>query len=161
MADFPHLNIQTETVTFEKLPIGFDARVPRRVLQDLTAVHRDHGLRQATIHQQLSPIYDELFISLRSYLLKSLHQERKIAGQEDVPTTAWDHVKHEMLKSTRPWVVWLAKKFTPPKYSTIVTEVVFETRVCPHNDSYLSDSQQHFRWMLWRDDNRLGFPPNE
>jgi len=155
---YPHLNINTESVILEKMLVSASASVSASVLRDLAAVHRDHALGLAKVYQELSPVADRLLITMRTWLLRGQHTEQTITKTVQVPTSAWDHVKHDMLQSTKSWVVWLGELFKAPNYTTIVQEEIHETRVCPHNDTYFSDSQQHIRYMLWRADengNRL------
>src|SRR5271157_174953 len=116
---FPHLNINTERVIFERMLVSASAAVSADVLRDLAAVHRDHALGMAKVYQELSPVADHLLITMRTYLLKSIHTERK-ATTIQVPRTGWDHVKHDMLLSPRHWVVWLAMRFKAPEYDTII-----------------------------------------
>ena len=148
---FPHLNINTERVVMDKYYFGATGRVSSLVLNELKAQHRDHPFRQAVIEEHLSPVYDELVIYIKSWLLKSQHVEKKTTTVR-VPHGWWDHAKHDMLLSTKRWIVWLARKLDPPQYDTIVQEEVHETRVCPHNDTYFSENSQHITWMLWRND---------
>lgn len=149
---FPTLSIDAERVTFDKLYFGVKAHIPQIVLRELTVAHRDHPLRQATLQAELNPMYDELIISMCGWLLKSQHTEIKKQFPVSVPLTWWDHIKHDMLQSTRRWVVWLARQFKPPTYAYIVQHEVHETRVCPHNNSYFSESAQHIQWLA-RSDN--------
>lgn len=152
---FTTLNMNTERVVMDKHYFGASGRVAGHALAQLEAVHRDHPFRQGRMEEYLSPMRDELVITISSWLLKSQHVEKKTTTVR-VPHGWWDHAKHDMLLSTKHWIVWLARKFDPPQYDTIVQEEVHETRVCPHNDTYFSENQQHISWMLWRpdDDNR-------
>ena len=154
---YPHLNMETERLVLDKEFIHATARVEARVLRDLAAVHRDHTLGVAKLHQELSPIADELLIGLSTYILKSQHVEKMEMGSIEVPKTWWDHVKQDALLSRKPWIVRLAKLFTPPEYETITVQTIYETRVCPHNDSYVSEGQQHLHFLMWKptDGNRL------
>ena len=149
---YPHLNMDTERVVFDKEMITASARVSAHVLRDLAAVHRDHTLGYAKVFQELSPVADELLLVMSTWILKGRHVEKHDASPVLVPTSWWDHVKHDMLSSKKGWVVWVAELFKAPNYTTIFREEIHETRVCPHNDTYFSDSQQHMFYMLYRND---------
>ena len=154
---YPHLNMTTERVILDKEFISATARVEARVLRDLAAVKRDHTLGYAKVFQELSPVADELLIAMRTWILKSRHVEKTNASPVLVPTTWWDHLKHDMLASKRGWVVWVAELFKAPNYTTIHREEIHETRVCPHNDKYFSESQQHLEYLMWKPDgDKLG-----
>lgn len=147
---YPTLMLDTERVVFDKEFISATAAVSARVLRELSAVHRDHTLGMSRVYQELSPISDQLLITMQTWILKSQHVEKK-TNTINVPKTWWDHAKHEALLSTRRWVVWFAKRFKAPEYDTIVQEETHTTRVCPHNDTYFSESRQHIEYLLWRD----------
>jgi hypothetical protein len=150
MKDFP-VNFNSESVLVEKLWVGMQSRVSRAVLQDLARMHQDHTLRQSTIYTQLSPILDEMFISLRGYLLKSMQEEKKTLTVV-IPATWFDHLKHDMLASGKAWQIWLVKTFSPKINMVTKTEETKTIRVCPHNDSYWSDDTRHLRFIMWKDD---------
>jgi hypothetical protein len=80
-----------------------------------------------------------------------MHVEMKTVSIS-VPATWWDHLKDDLLKSGVGWKAWLAGHLAPPQYVTKSEEYAAETRVCPHNDTYLSESEQHINYLLWRDD---------
>lgn len=107
----PHLHINNENVLLERMLVSASAATSASVLRDLAAVHRDHALGMAKVFQELSPLGDALLITMRTWLLKGMHVEQTITKTVQVPTSAWDHVKHDMLKSTKPWVVWLGELF--------------------------------------------------
>lgn len=148
---YPTLNINTEKVTFEKFYFGASARVASYVLRELAAQHRDQPLRMGVVYQELSPIYDEMLISIRAWMLKSMHEEVRTITIT-APATWWDHLKDDFLKSESKFKVWLAQRFAPPQYVTNSKEYKENIRVCPHNDTYFSESQQHMQWLLWRND---------
>lgn len=152
---FPHLNINTEKVVLEKFFIGMQSRIPMYVLQDLAKRHQDHVLRQGKLYTELSPIVDEMLIYLRAYLLRGMHTEKKTLTVV-TPATWFDHLKYDMLASGKAWRVWLVKTFSPNISMTTKTEEAEVIRVCPHNDSYWSESDQHLHFLLWRYDNNNG-----
>lgn len=149
--NFPTLNINTETVVLEKYFFGANARVSQIALQELAHVHRDQTLRMTRIYEELSPMYGDLLIGIRGYLLKSAHEEVKTITIS-APATWWDHLKSDFLKSGVKWRVWLAGKFEPPQYVTNSREYKETVRVCPHNDTYFSESSNHISYLLWKDD---------
>lgn len=152
---YPHLNINTENVILEKMLVSASASVSSQVLRDLAAVHRDHTLGWTKVHQELSPYADRLLVTLSTWILKGQHVETVPANPVTVPTTWWDHLKHDMLASKKGWVVWVAGLFKDPNYTTIFREDHHITHVCPHNDTYFSDSQQHINYLLWKNDKDL------
>jgi len=152
---FPHSNINTESMVVEKFLVGVNTIVSQRVLRDLAAIHSDHTMRQGTIHYELSPILDEMFIALRAYLFKGMRTEKKTLTVL-VPATWFDHLKHDMLASGKAWRIWLVKTFSPKVNMKTETKEVEYIRVCPHNDTYFSDSDMHLRFLMWKDDNYSG-----
>lgn len=146
--------MNTESVLLDKLYFGATAAVSAQALRSLSAVHRDHVLGHARAQQELSHASDQMLLAITSYALKSRHLEKTVTNTVEVPTSWWDHLKHDMLNGMQPKLVWLAGLFKAPNYTTIVQAEIHETRVCPHNDTYFSDSQQHIHYLLWRaDDN--------
>ncbi len=144
----PYPNV--EKVMFENFHFGASARVSQFVLYDLAAVHRDATLRMGTIYQELSPVYNDLLITVRAFMLKSMHSEKKTVTFS-APATWWDHLKDDFLNSGVQWKAWLARQFAPPQYVTKSEDYVLETRVCPHNDTYFSEnSRTHIDWLQWR-----------
>jgi hypothetical protein len=143
------VDYSSESVLVEKLMVGMVSRVSRAVLQDLKNLHQDHVLRQSTIYTQLSPILDEMFISMRNYLLKSMAEEKKTMVVI-TPATWFDHLKHAMLASGKAWQIWLVNTFSPGVKMTIHSQETKTIRVCPHNDSYWSESSQHLRFIMWK-----------
>lgn len=148
---YPGLNLRSEMVTFDRFLIGVDAAVSGAVLRDLALVRRDQVLRMGTVHSEISPVYTHMLFSMRAWLLKSQHVEMKTISFT-TPATWWDHLKDDFLKSGVRWKMWLAGRFAPPQYATQSEKYAEETRVCPHNDTYFSESKQHIDYLLWRDD---------
>jgi hypothetical protein len=148
MKEFP-VDFSSESILVEKLWVGMVSRVSRSVLQDLKRVHQDHTLRQSTIYTELSPVLDEMFISMRGYLLKSMAEETKTMVVI-TPATWFDHLKHAILGSGKSWQIWLVKTFSPKVNMTIHSQETKTIRVCPHNDSYWSESTQHLRFITWK-----------
>lgn len=146
-----NLNFNPETVTFDRFLLNVNAAVSEAVLSDLAAEHRDMPLRMGTVSSELGHVYTHMIFSMRAWLLKSQHVE-KTTTTISVPATWWDHLKHDMLSSSSKLEVWLAARFAAPTYTTIVQAEIHETRVCPHNDTYLSESQTHINYLLWRND---------
>jgi len=142
----------TDVVTFDRLLVNVDAAVSEAVLHDLAVAHRDMPLRMSTVSSGLSYVAPHMLFSMRAWLLKSMHVEKGARKPFLVPKTWFDHVKHDMLGSKKNWVVWLAKQLTAPNYDTIFQEEVYETRVCPHNNTYLPEDKKHIEYLLWRDD---------
>jgi hypothetical protein len=147
---YPHLNFNTETVILEKFFIGSNSRIPREILKDLAKYHQDHTLRQGKVYTEVSPVTDEMLIGIRAYLLKGMHEEMETMSVS-YPATWFDHLKASWLESGVTWKMWLAGKLTPPQFVTEAREVK-TIRVCPHNDTYFSESQQHIQYLLWRND---------
>lgn len=153
MKKFPTIAIDTERVLLEKFFMGATGRVPRRVLQELTGLHSDQVLRQSALWAELSPITDELILWMRTYMLKGIKDEKETMSVT-YPATWFDHLKDAWLKSGVSWKTWLGRRFAPPKYTTEAREVK-TIRVCPHYDSYFSESQQHIQYLLWRTPNPI------
>lgn len=151
---FPHLTINTETVLLEKFFVGVQSRMPMRILQDLAKRHQDHVVRQGKLYTNLDPVTDEMLIAMRLYLFKGMHDEKEVLSVT-YPATWFDHLKDAWLKSGVSWKAWAAGKLAPPKYTTEVRETKI-IRVCPHNDTYFSDSDQHLYYLLWRYDENNG-----
>ena len=147
---YPTLNLDTERVVFDKQFISATAAVSARVLRELSAVHRDHTLGMSKVYQELSPVSYQLLITMQTWILKSQHIEKTAADPVYVPTSWWDHLKHDMLESKKGWMVWVAELFKAPKYTIIPRQDIQITRVCPHNDTYFSESKQHIEYLLWR-----------
>lgn len=148
---FPALNIQTESVVLEKWMFGMHSRVSRHVLEDLRRRHSDKTLLHGKLDVDLSPITDEMLISMRAFMLKSQHVETETLSVE-TPATWFDHLKHDWLNSGVSWKVWLAGKLAAPVMVTKSKTVDKITRVCPHNDSYLDENRIHLEWLMWRHD---------
>ena len=149
---YPNRGFQPERVTFDRLIVSMDAAVSDAVLHDLAVVHRDMPLRMSTVFSEHSSIAPHMLFSMRAWLLKSMHVEKGARKPFLVPKTWWDHAKHDMLGSTDKRVVWFAKLFTAPDYDTIFQEEIYETRVCPHDNTYLPEDKQHIEYLLWRND---------
>lgn len=145
------LSFKTESVILEKYMYGMHSRVSRHVLEDLAKMHRDQSMRQAKLYTELSPITDEMLIAMRSFLLKSQHTEKETLSVS-TPATWFDHLKRDWLESGVSWKMWVAGKLEPPKFVTESRTVDKTVRVCPHNDTYFSESQMHVEWLLWRHD---------
>jgi hypothetical protein len=151
MKNFP-VNFNSETVTVEKYWLGMTSRVSRQILYDLARKHQDHVLRRGIISTELSPILDEMFIYLRTYLFKSMQEEKVILTVIN-PATWFDHLKHDMLASGKAWQIWLVKTFSPEVKMKTETKECKVVRVCPHDDSYWSESTQHIQFIMWKNDN--------
>ena len=141
-------------IVLTKLHVGVTQSVPQRVLEDLAAEHKDNVLRFATIDSWTDPILGQMFFALRSYLLKSEHSETQMLSVE-TPATWWDHLKHDWINSNSPIYRWLAHQLivTPPRYRTESKMVETVVRVCPHNNTYLMESEDHFKFLMWEDKN--------
>jgi len=148
---FPNLEIKTEKLVLEKYLCGVNSRVAHQTLEMLKARHSDHALRQGYLYTDISPITDEMIIALRIYLLKSMTTEKKTLSIV-VPATWFDHLKHDMLASKKVWQVWLVKALSPKVNMKVETkEFDAVIRVCPHNDSYMSEDNTHFNFLMWKD----------
>jgi len=135
-----------------KWQIGVTQAVPKRILEDLAKEHKDNVLRFATVDSWTDSIMDHMLYTLRSYLLKSQHSEKQTISVE-TPATWWDHLKHDWINSDSPIRRWFAHQLivTPPRYHTESKEVEVLIRVCPHSDTYFSESQQHVEFLMWND----------
>jgi hypothetical protein len=146
---FQKLNVNLEKVVLQKYFIGVDSRVSREVLDSLAQRHSDHALRQGVLYTSLSPVTDEMLLAMRVYLLKSVHTEKETLSVS-VPATWFDHLKRDWLESGIPWKMWIARRLSPPKSVTESRTVDKLTRVCPHHDSYMSESTDHIEFLMWK-----------
>lgn len=145
----PHFKINTDRIVLEKFLLGVQSRVPMQILKDLANRHQDHPVRQGTLYTSPDPVIDQMMIAIRMYLFKGIHDEKETMSVV-YPATWFDHLKDAWLKSGVSWKAWLAEKLAPPKYTTEAREVK-TIRVCPHNDTYFSDSDMHLYYLIYRD----------
>jgi hypothetical protein len=124
-----------------------------REMLELRTNHTDHAVHMADIEEMQDRIMGQLIYTLRIYLLKSLHNEIKWVHIK-VPNTWWDHLKHDFATPINPgWKRWVVACLPPPKYRMESKSVETLVRLCPHNDSYLSEKpEQHFYFLTQEDE---------
>ncbi len=132
-------------VVVGKQAIGVHMAIPRELIEN----HIDNVLRFGTLEERQDYIMGHLIYEFSSYLLKSTHNETAWIGV-DTPATWWDHLKHDFAKSPKAWQRWTASKLSAPQYRTESKKIETVVRLCPHNDSYLSEKpEEHFHWLTW------------
>jgi hypothetical protein len=80
--------------------------------------------------------------TLRSYLVKGVHQEQRTTHLT-TPATWWDHFKEAKFPA------WLLKRF-PVKYTERPFTYESQTRICPHADFAWGD-QSHIDFLTYQD----------
>lgn len=160
MANIRAYQPKVEHYVFAKEPILVNSRLSDTILQDLKAVHRDGPFRMADFATTPDHFFGGVLIAMRSYLLASTHKETATLSVR-TPATWWDHLKHDMLMSKEHKLLrWVVSHCAPPAYKYESKEVVKETRMCPHNNSYIQDDEQHAHFLSWKidlnDDNKVG-----
>jgi hypothetical protein len=80
--------------------------------------------------------------TLRSYLVKGVHQEQRTTHLT-TPATWWDHFKEAKFPA------WLLKRF-PVKYTERPFTYESQTRICPHADFSWGD-QSHIDFLTYSD----------
>lgn len=138
-----------ERIVLDKFLVGSSASVSKESLECLRAVHRDISLSQAEVSSYPSKVMDHMVYNLRTWLLKSHHSETRTLTVR-TPKTWLDHLKHDMLASGCRFLVFAASKFSPPEYVEESKQVETLIRVCPHNDSYFSESREHIEFLSWK-----------
>lgn len=155
--------IVPERTVLGKYLLGVTSRVTDDMLRDLADRHQDHVVRQAIVESQPDYMMRGFLISLRTWLLKSLHVERQTLSVR-TPKTWRDHWKHDALMGEgcanvqhhlcgwHSLLRWLAAKMDPPEYAYETKEVETQVRVCPHNNTYFAEGKEHLDFLTWRDD---------
>ena len=123
----------------------------RVLLDELRGLHADQALRQATLDERYEPALRSMVLTLRSWLLKASHTERRVLAVR-VPATWWDHLLHDM-RGSAGWLARAASWLPEPRYRLETEEFDAVVRVCPHNNSYLQDDRAHVEWLSWADYN--------
>jgi hypothetical protein len=149
------INPTIHNVVVGKQSISTHLAVSRDMLE-LAEKHADNVIRFGVVEEYPDMILGGLIYTMRSYLLKSTHNEKRTFSIE-VPDTWWDHLKHDLNRTDARWARFLVRLlmpvFGPPKYRTEFKEFEVTIRLCPHNDSYLSEKpEEHFQWLTWEDD---------
>jgi hypothetical protein len=135
---------------FPREPLTAHSRISDEIMEDLKSVHRDGPLTQAELYSQPDVFLGGVLMAMRTYLLGSTHKETQTLSVR-TPTTWWDHFKHDMLMSpNHPILRRIVSHLEPPAYKYESKEVVKETRLCPHNNSYFADDETHARWLSWQ-----------
>jgi hypothetical protein len=141
---------QIKDIVLTKYPVGTDIALTRYLLDALAEEHMDHVVRGAEISQREDYVLWHLIFSMRSYLLKGPQGETRWLSV-DIPSTWWDHLKHDFARA-KPWQRWIAARLSTPNYRTESKSVETLVRLCPHNDSYLSEKPyEHFYFLNWED----------
>jgi hypothetical protein len=143
--------LSPERVVLAKLLVGVSSRVSRNYFEGLRAMHRDITLSQAEFSRHSDLVMDQMVYELRTWLLKSTHSEMQTLTVR-TPKTWFDHLKHAMLASDNRFLIFTAKKLSPPEYVFESKQVETLTRVCPHNNSYFPESGEHTEFLLWKTD---------
>jgi hypothetical protein len=141
---------QIRDIVLTKHRVGTTIRLTRQMLDLLAHNHTDHVVRGSEISEWEDFILGHLIVSMRSYLLKSPHAETQWLSV-DIPSTWWDHLKHDFALA-QPWKRWVAARLSPPRYRRESKSIETLVRLCPHNDSYLSEKPEvHFEFLDWKD----------
>jgi hypothetical protein len=134
---------------FPRETVMAQSMVSRQMLEDLATVHRDGPFRMAEIETHPDLLLGGVLIYMRTYLLASSHKNTEILSVRS-PETWWDHFKHDMLMSSNhPVLRRIVSHFAPPAYKYESKQVVTETRMCPHNNTYFSEDEAHAHWLSW------------
>jgi hypothetical protein len=107
----------------------------------------DNVIRMAEIEQRQDLVLGQLVYAMKAILLRSTRNEKRCFSIE-VPITWWDHLKDDMAGSGSWFWRWVVSKLAPVEYRTESKEFEVSIRLCPHNDSYLSeDPVVHFNFL--------------
>lgn len=151
MASNIYPKLTEEKLVLEHLLVNVQAAFPNHVLDKLKSQHRDIPFRQAVLTVIPDHALGALMASLSTYLLKSTHTEKRTLSVR-TPETWWDHLKHDALIGDNWFYRLVISYFRPPQYKYVTKEADCEIRVCPHNDSYISENNNfsHFEFLQWK-----------
>jgi len=146
-------SINIVTHRFDRFPLATYFVVPPEMLERLTDNHADSVVRQATFERLPEMIVGQLVYSMQCWLLKSQHVKKRVLSTISTPATWWDHLKHDLAASPRPFWRWAASKLSSPRYAVEQKTAETQIRVCPHNDYYFSERpNRHIEFLEWNVD---------